>query len=232
MVLVPKISRRSTPTPTPPSVKTQRSSLARSHRIGQRRRKSTRASGSHSSSASPTSQPRSRPLKPESLPRKRQTTTTSNRIAFVVLVFTMGSKLLCYVHAMYFRVIQTALFCQSFCDSFFNPVKQVDAAVGACLVLVQYSGGLSNSVEHICGTSNVALFGKRYPKVAGDHMRNFPDRMLLHTYRTYPSHLPTLRFVIKSKNQVPPTVSQASVPISHILFKMNRSTSSTSSWHN
>ena len=51
------------------------------------------------------------------------------------------------------------------------------------------------------------------------------------TYRTLPSHRPTLLDVNWSKNQAPLTGSQSSRPTSHILPRRNRSVSSKSSWH-
>jgi hypothetical protein len=98
MVLVRRISRRSTPTLMPPSVKTRRSSLPTKHRTGHLSQRNTRASGSHSSSVGPTSRPRSRRSRLERMPpRRMKMRTTSNHIVFCC---TMVLKL-CYLHVMY-----------------------------------------------------------------------------------------------------------------------------------
>lgn len=78
----------------------------------------------------------------------------------------------------------------------------------------------------------IGLPSKCYPEVTGPRWLVVRERESRPTYRTLPSHRPTLLDVNWSKNHAPLTGSQSSLPTSHILSRRNRSVSSSNSWHN
>jgi hypothetical protein len=197
---------------TPPFGRILPSSQQKRHKTGRQRLLNTRHENSLSSSAGPTSKPRSR--------NSTQAATTTSRLLSIIC---HSVCIMSFVLSRNMHVAPSTTFFQRCENNRLHPIKQgvriirqidVSLAVFRCL-----------SVYSKCGALQVALL-IRYGEVSMWHIRKAHTYGIC-THKTLPSHRPMQR--LKSMNQMPSTPAQYCLPRSCMRSKRNRSTSSISS---